>query len=80
MVLCSCLRADSHTDTEKAKDEAKVSGIRENIHFRDTMFQKLWQKVQFATGVGTHSLHWSGVMSEVTDVGVINTGARMEGV
>jgi hypothetical protein len=38
----------------------KVSEIRENAHFRGTMFQKLWQNIQLATGVDTHSLLWRG--------------------
>lgn len=67
-------------ETEKARNEGKASEIRENIHFRDTMFQKLWQNGQLASGVDSHSLLWSGVVPDVTDVGVINTRSRKEGV
>lgn len=36
--LCLCLRADSHMEIGKARDEVEFSETRGNTDFRDTMF------------------------------------------
>lgn len=50
------LRAHSHMKIGKAGGEVKCSEMRGNIDFRDTVFQKLWQNVQFAMGAYTQGL------------------------
>lgn len=74
------LKRRSHIAIGKAREEGKCSERRANIDFRDLMFQKLKQNVQFTTGAGTHGLLWSEIMPKGIDVGAINTGVQNESI